>query len=144
SPGRWRSSTAPRPSTRSPPGSTPGAGPEPSTPARRSTRPRRRRARTGATSKPTWGSRVKSWSASALPPRCVAPSPPQAPSPARARGGPDVRVMLAAHHLPPDGGAGVERVVQTLARELVAAGDEVTAVSRRVGEKVDRLRTLHE
>jgi glycosyltransferase involved in cell wall biosynthesis len=42
--------------------------------------------------------------------------------------------MLVAHHLPPDGFAGVERVAQSLGGELEALGDSVSFVTRRVGE----------
>jgi glycosyltransferase involved in cell wall biosynthesis len=45
-----------------------------------------------------------------------------------------MRVLLVAHHLPPDGAAGVERLVQNLAGELLRAGDSVAVVSRRIGD----------
>jgi glycosyltransferase involved in cell wall biosynthesis len=45
-----------------------------------------------------------------------------------------VRVVIAAHHLPPDGSAGVERVAESLGQGLVELGDSVTFVTRRVAE----------
>jgi glycosyltransferase involved in cell wall biosynthesis len=44
-----------------------------------------------------------------------------------------MRVLLVAHHLPPDGAAGVERLVHGLSDELRRAGDTVAVVSRRLG-----------
>jgi glycosyltransferase involved in cell wall biosynthesis len=45
-----------------------------------------------------------------------------------------MKVMIAAHHLPPDGSAGVERVAESLGQGLVELGDSVTFVTRRVRE----------
>jgi glycosyltransferase involved in cell wall biosynthesis len=42
-----------------------------------------------------------------------------------------MRVVLVTHRYPPDGLAGVERYTQTLAAELVKAGDAVAVVTRR-------------
>lgn len=42
-----------------------------------------------------------------------------------------MRVCLVTHRYPPDGVAGVERYTQTLAAELVKAGDTVSIVTRR-------------
>ncbi len=42
-----------------------------------------------------------------------------------------MRVLLVAHRFPPDGVAGVERITQTLAAELTAAGDSVSIISGR-------------
>lgn len=50
-----------------------------------------------------------------------------------------MRVLLVAHHLPPDGAAGVERVVQRLADDLACAGDQVAVVSRRIGSGAPRM-----
>lgn len=44
-----------------------------------------------------------------------------------------MRVLLVAHHLPPDGAAGVERLVHGLADDLRRTGDTVAVVSRRIG-----------
>jgi glycosyltransferase involved in cell wall biosynthesis len=46
-----------------------------------------------------------------------------------------MKVVIAAHHLPPDGQAGVERVVESLGHGLVELGDSVTFVTRRVRER---------
>ena len=45
-----------------------------------------------------------------------------------------MRVLIAAHHLPPDGSAGVERVAESLGQGLLELGESVTFVTRRVGE----------
>jgi glycosyltransferase involved in cell wall biosynthesis len=42
-----------------------------------------------------------------------------------------VRVLLVSHRYPPDALGGLERVTQSLAGELAAAGDEVSIVARR-------------
>lgn len=41
-----------------------------------------------------------------------------------------MRVMLVSHRFPPDGIAGVERITQSLAGELVRLGDEVSVATR--------------
>jgi glycosyltransferase involved in cell wall biosynthesis len=51
-----------------------------------------------------------------------------------------MKVMIAAHHLPPDGSAGVERVAESLGQGLVELGDSVTFVTRRVQEHGEPLR----
>ena len=55
-----------------------------------------------------------------------------------------MKVMLVSHHYPPDGAAGVERVVEALGFELRARGDQVSVVSRRLGEPGQKPRTMRE
>jgi glycosyltransferase involved in cell wall biosynthesis len=55
-----------------------------------------------------------------------------------------MRVMLVAHRQPPDGIAGVERVVEGLARHLARRGDTVALVSRRPGDPDESPRALRE
>jgi glycosyltransferase involved in cell wall biosynthesis len=42
-----------------------------------------------------------------------------------------MRILLVSQHFPPDGVGGVERYIQSLAAELVKAGDTVSVVARR-------------
>jgi glycosyltransferase involved in cell wall biosynthesis len=55
-----------------------------------------------------------------------------------------VRVLLASHRFPPDSVAGVERITQSLAAELVNAGDTVSIVTRRPAANSAGLNTLRE
>jgi glycosyltransferase involved in cell wall biosynthesis len=55
-----------------------------------------------------------------------------------------MRILLATHLYPPDGIAGVERITQWLAAQLVRMGDTVSIVTRRDGDAPSAPRMVRE